>query len=116
MPKFFAVAAGSGSSQVNVYNASTGALMTSFLAFGPGVSGVSVAVGDFAGNGTQDILVGAGPGNAPDVELIDGTKLNQVNAAGQIEFSALIGGHDFFAFNPDVTTGVNVAFGRVSQV
>ena len=87
VPKFFAVAAGSGSSQVNVYNASTGALMTSFLAFGPGVSGVSVAVGDVLGNGTQDIIVGAGPGNAPDVEIIDGSKLNQLNAAGQIEFT-----------------------------
>ena len=100
VPKFFAVAAGSGSSQVNVYNASTGALMTSFLAFGPGVSGVSVAVGDVLRQRHAGHHRGRrGRATPPTWRLIDGSKLNQVNAAGQIEFSALIGGHDFFAFS-----------------
>ncbi len=89
--------------------------MTRFQAFGPGVSGVSVAVADVTGDGTQDIIVGAGPGNAPDVEIIDGTKLNQVNVEGQIEFSALVGGRDFFAFSTSDPTGVNVAVGDVNH-
>ncbi len=107
-----AVAAGGSSSRVNVYNTS-GALTASFLAFDPSFTGgATVAVGNL--NGSTVIVVGAGPGGGPEVKVIDASKLNQVNAAGEIMNTALLA--DFFAFDPTFTGGVNVAVGAAEVV
>ncbi len=82
------------------------ALLASFLAFAPGfLGGVNVAVG--YNDVQRKLIVGAGPGAAPHVRVIDGTKLNQVQANGQIADSALLG--SFLAFAPGFLGGVRVA-------
>jgi hypothetical protein len=96
-----------GGPEVNIYNAATGQLVSSFYAFTPTFSGgVRVAVADLNGDGTPDIVCAAGPGGGPQVEVIDGTKLNQLQANGQIANSAIIA--SFFAFTPTFAGGVFV--------
>jgi hypothetical protein len=106
--KYIAIGAGaSGGPEVNVYNAATGQLVSSFFAFTPTfMGGVRVAVADLNGDGTPDIICAAGPGGGPQVEVIDGTKLNQLQANGQIANSAIIA--NFFAFTPSFAGGVFV--------
>ena len=108
---FLAAGAGAGGGpQVNVYNATTGALVASFYAFAPSFTGgVRVAVGDINGDGTDDIICAAGPGGGPQVVVIDGTKLTQVQSNGEIASSALLASFD--AFSPSFTGGVFVAAG-----
>jgi autotransporter-associated beta strand protein len=106
--RYIVTAAGAGGGpQVNVYNASTGSLIASFFAFTPTFTGgVRVAVADINGDGTPDIICAAGPGGGPQVEVIDGTKLNQLQANGQIANAALIS--SFYAFTPTFAGGVYV--------
>jgi hypothetical protein len=109
--KVFAVSADAGGApQVVVYNAATGVAVASFYAFAPTFSGgVRVAVADVNGDGTPDVIAAAGPGGGPQVEVIDGTKLGQVAANGQIASSALLA--NFYAFTPSFSGGVYVAAG-----
>src|SRR5204862_3041 len=58
-------------------------------------------------------IVGAGAGGVPYVKVIDGTKISQVQADGQIATSALLGG--FLAFDPTFSGGVSVASGDVNH-
>jgi uncharacterized protein YkwD len=68
----------------------------SFFAFEPNFrGGVNVAVGDVDGDGKADIIVGAGAGGGPHVEVFSG-------ADNHVEDS-------FFAFNGGFTGGVSVA-------
>jgi predicted outer membrane repeat protein len=113
---FVAIAADAGGGpQVTVYNSATNAVASVFFAFTPSFTGgVRVAVDDINGDGVQDIICAAGPGGGPQVEVIDGTKLSQLQSNGQIANSALI--TSFFAFNaPTFTGGVFVAAGQASS-
>jgi len=73
-PRLYAVGADIGGQPVvQVYDANSGALRFVFLAFDPSFrGGVRVAVGDVTGDGTDDIIVGAGPGGGPQVVIVDG--------------------------------------------
>jgi CSLREA domain-containing protein len=91
----------------------TSALLGDFFAYAPVFTGgVSVAAADINGDGHADIITGAGPGGGPHVKVIDGTKLEQTQANGLIQDSALLAG--FFAFSPTFSGGVNVAAGDFS--
>ncbi len=104
-------AAGAGP-HVQVYNPD-GTTRASFFAFDPRfVGGVRVAVADVNGDGMPDIIVAAGPSGGPHVKVIDGTKLNQVQANGEIADSALLA--SFYAYNPAFTGGVYVAAGDLN--
>jgi hypothetical protein len=105
---FLAVGADAGGQpQVNVFD-STGTRIGHFLAFATGFQGgVRVAVGDINSDGVPDIIVAAGPGGGPEVKVIDGTKLNMVDANGEIQAAALLG--DFFAYDPGFAGGAYVA-------
>lgn len=82
------------------------ALLASFFAFDPSFrGGVFVAIG--FNDVQRKIVVGAGPGATPHVKVIDGTKLGQVQANGQIADSALLA--NFFAFTPTFGGGVRVS-------
>jgi hypothetical protein len=98
----FATGAGAGGlSEVKVYNATTGALQLDFLAFGPNFTGgESVAVGDLSGDGTPDIVVGAGIGGGPQVNVYNGKTGTLIDT--------------FFAFPVALRGGVTVAVGDVT--
>lgn len=93
----FAVGAGPGAApQVNVYDAVTNQLTSTFLAFeATFTGGVRVAVADVTGDGVADYVAGAGPGGGPRVRILDGANL------------AVLA--DFFAYEPTFTGGVYVA-------
>ena len=91
-----AVGAGRGSSQVNVYN-SDGAFRTTLNPFDGFGGGVRVATGDFNGDGTDDIIVGAGSGGGPHVKVFDGKTFAEIAS--------------FFAFDTAFVGGVEVAAG-----
>jgi hypothetical protein len=89
------------------------ALLASFYAFDAGfLNGAYIATGDFHGDGYLDLVVGADAGAAAHVKVIDGTKLAQVDAGGQIAPSALLG--SFYAFDPGFHGGVRVAAADVN--
>jgi hypothetical protein len=99
--------AGGGGPRIRIVSPVNG-VIADFFAFAPGFNGgVSVAAADVNSDGVQDLIVGAGAGGGPEVEVIDGTKLNQIQANGQIANSALLAA--FFAYNPAFTGGVTVA-------
>ncbi len=92
----FAVAADAGGSpEVQVFGAD-GKPRMRFLAFDARFAGgVRVATADFDGDGTDDIVVAAGPGGGPHVRVVSG--------ATGAELAS------FFAFAPNFRGGVSVA-------
>jgi hypothetical protein len=97
--KIIAVGADSGGI-VNVYDAQTMALLTSFMPFGNFTGSVRVAVGDVNGDSIPDIICGAGPGGAPEVRVFDGKTFQKIR--------------DFMALPTNFAGGVFVAAGDVN--
>jgi cyclophilin family peptidyl-prolyl cis-trans isomerase len=89
-----------GTPHVTVYNPD-GSLRFSFLAYDASFrGGVHVATGDINGDGTPDIITGAGAGGGPHVRAFDG-KTGQKIA-------------DFFAYDASFRGGVFVAVGDIN--
>ncbi len=108
-PSLLAIGDGPGQgSGVEVIDTATGQVVAQFSAFDPAFTGgVSIAWGDVNGDGTPDLVVGAGAGGGPEVKVIDGSKLDDVGPNGAIAPAALLA--DFYAFDPNFTGGVSVA-------
>jgi hypothetical protein len=100
--RLFAVgAAAGGGPRVRVFN-SDGSIQFDFFAMDGDETfrgGVRVAVGDVNGDGVDDVIVGAGTGGGPRVEVYNG-KTGQRIA-------------NFFAYEPSFRGGVHVAAGDV---
>jgi hypothetical protein len=97
-----------GSPQVEIIDGMTLGVVANFYAFNAPQfrGGVRVGVGDVNGDGIPDIILGAGPGASPQVELVDGRSI------GQGTFTPL---GSFFAFGtPFFTGGVYVAGGDIT--
>ncbi|MCI0705740.1 MAG: DUF4331 domain-containing protein [Planctomycetia bacterium] len=102
-----------GPSHVMVFDGSDNRLLGSFYAFDPGfLGGVTVSAEDVNGDSRADVIVSAGPGAGPHIKVIDGTKLGQVQANGQIADSALLA--SFFAFVPNFRGGLTLAAGDIN--
>jgi uncharacterized protein YkwD len=84
---------------VVAYDATTGRQVFDIHPFGNCTMGVHVAVGDVNGDGYDDLIVSAGAGGGPEVEVFDGKTGNLIRA--------------FYAFDPRFTGGVNLAVGDV---
>jgi hypothetical protein len=106
-------APGSGALPVKVYDGAkvgqVGAQLATFLAYVPSYAGgVTVAAGDVNGDGRADVITGMVT-NGSRVNIVDATKLNQVQVSGQIAGAALLG--SFLAFAPSNKRGVFVGAG-----
>src|SRR5690606_24775766 len=87
-----------GGPQVRVFRGGSLELLHDFFAFEPGFrGGVNVAAGDVNGDGSADVIVGAGEGGGPRVAVRDGRSGAPLA--------------DFFAYAASVRAGVYVAAG-----
>lgn len=94
-------AGATGGPHVKVFSGATGGELRSFFAYDVGFTGgVRVAVGDVTGDGTADIVTGAGVGGGPHVKVFDGATGAEIRS--------------FFAFEQGYTGGVFVAAGDVN--
>ncbi|MBX9580353.1 MAG: DUF4394 domain-containing protein [Gemmataceae bacterium] len=94
----FFTAAGGG--QVFVYDSATGAAAFTLTPFAGYTGSLAAASGDVNGDGTDDLIIGAGPGGGPRVQVIDGAS------------RAILA--DFFAYEGTFRGGVYVAAGDVN--
>jgi hypothetical protein len=94
-------APGPGASpEIRIFEAATGRLIRSFLAYDAGFQGgVYIAVGDVNGDGTADIITGADAGGGPHVKVFNGR-------TGSVLYS-------FMAYDPGFGGGVRVAAGDI---
>ena len=95
-----------GGPHVKVFDGKTGAEAASFFAFEPEFQGgVRLAVGDFLGSGTNQVVLAAGVGGAPRVRVLQGGTWQPIPGP--------LG--DFYAFDPADRGGVYVATGHVTS-
>ena len=100
-------------SHVVVMDTASGAIRSSFYAYNLQYSGgTSIAIGDVNNDGVDDIITLAAFGAATHIKIIDGTRLNMVNADGTIQDAALIA--SFYAFSPTFLGGGSIAVGDVN--
>ena len=91
-----------GSARIEIIDGKTGAQIANFFAFEPSFrGGAYVAVGDINGDFVQDVVVGAGDGGGPRVQVYSGLALTGPPIA------------DFFAYEPTFRNGVRVAAGNL---
>jgi hypothetical protein len=80
---------------VKVFNGLNLDVIDSFYAFNPSFKGgVRVGAADVNGDGLADIIVGAGAGGGPQVNILNGANLNVLQS--------------FYAFDPTFKGGVYV--------
>ncbi len=90
-----------GGPDIRVFDGKTLALVREFFAYAPQFAGgVYVAAGDVNGDGTPDIITGAGAGGGPHVEVFSGKD-------GSLLLS-------FLAYAPEFAGGVEVAAGDIN--
>jgi len=90
-----------GGPEVQVYDASNGALLMDFFAYEDTFrGGVNVAQGDVNGDGVPDIIAGSGVGGGPVVKVFDGVTGNLIRS--------------FLAYEPTFRGGVNVSTGDIN--
>lgn len=90
-----------GGPHIRIFNAEGVLINPGFFAYGPGFrGGVNVALGDLNGDGTMEVIAGAGVGGGPHVRVFnkDGKLINP----------------GFFAYDEYFRGGVNVAAGDVT--
>jgi hypothetical protein len=93
--------AGDGSTHVRRFDGQSQSIKASFFAFPPSFTGgVRVAAGDVNGDGTADIVTGAGPGAGPHVKVFEGQTSAELDS--------------FLAYNPVFAGGVYVASGDIN--
>ena len=97
----YATGAGAGGGPaVNVYSGIDNSVLASFFAFEEDFKGgVQTAVADVNNDGISDVIVGAGAGGGPRVQVFDGAT----------NFTTTL--FDFFAFSTEFSGGVDVAGG-----
>lgn len=96
----------SGAARVNIYDGKTGIQLGSFFAFESTFRGGGyVAVGDVDGDLIKDVIVGAGEGGGPRVQVYS------LTAGGTFNFSPTTADNDFFAYESTFRNGVRVAAG-----
>ena len=99
-PDVVTAAGAGGGPHVRIFDGATGSLIREFYAYGATFTGgVFVAVGDVNGDGTPDIVTGAGPGGGPHVKAFSGSDGSTLQS--------------FFAYAATFLNGVNVAAGDV---
>jgi hypothetical protein len=90
-----------GGPEVAVFNGGDYRMIRAFYAFpAPFRGGVTLAVGDVNGDGCPDIIVGAGPGAGPQVNVFSGRDFGLIRS--------------FYAFPPTFRGGVFVAAGDIN--
>ncbi|VTS04744.1 DNRLRE domain-containing protein [Tuwongella immobilis] len=90
-----------GGPLVKIFNGLTGAPIGAFFAYDSNFrGGVNVAAGDLDGDGKAEIVVGAGIGGGPHVQVLDGTTFTVRSS--------------FFAYDPSFRGGTFVAIGDVT--
>jgi hypothetical protein len=100
VPDLIAAAGLGGGPRVRVFDGQTDQVLADFFAYDIGFrGGVNVAAGDFDGDETAEIVVGAGVGGGPHVRvlLLDGTSVLEL-----------------FAYEPTLSSGVHVAAGDLN--
>jgi hypothetical protein len=103
--KFTAVGADAGGGPLVTITFQNGTFVSFFAYASTFTGGVRVALGDVNGDGSPDIITGAGPGGGPQVNVY-----NVNNATGVVSLQK-----SFFAFSaPSFTGGVYVAAGNTN--
>jgi hypothetical protein len=91
-----------GGPHVRIFSGRDGSVLGEYFVYNPGfLGGVRAAVGDVNGDGTPDVITGAGPGGGPHVRVMSGATASQIEGP--------LG--SFFVYNPGFLGGIYVAAG-----